>query len=190
MGTESDSRALHAALNRLRALLEWPDARLYGLAEPVSRWSPAQHVQHTLIALHRILDAVDRLRAGEDEAIRAKGHPTLQGRALLLGGWIPRGKAQAPDFARPDAIPSRAAMRESLEAACEHFAQVAPQASSLRSVPGVIEHPVLSGLSASQWWRFARVHTEHHLAIIDDADRQRSAAVPKDDATEPLGELT
>ncbi len=189
MTTEGDTRALHAALNRLGEALAWPDDRLYAVVTSVSGWSPAQHVQHALIALRRIFAAVSELRAGTSEAIRPSGRITLPGRALLLGGWIPRGKADAPDFAVPDAIPSRAGMSETHVGACERYADLAPVAGALRSVAGVIEHPILKGMSAAQWWRFARIHTEHHLAIIDDIDRHRVVTNPLADPASPLGEV-
>lgn len=190
MGLESDTRTLHTALNRLEEALGWPEERLYARAESVSGWSPAQHVEHVLIALRRILAGAAELRAGEGEAIKPKGRLSLQGRALLLGGWIPRGKARAPDFAMPDAIPSRAAMRDSHAAACESFAELAPTARTLKEVIGVIDHPILGPMSAAQWWRFARVHTEHHLTIIDDVDRHRCAGEPLADPAAPIGDAT
>lgn len=189
MTIEGDTRALHAALNRLGESLEWPEERLYAVVPAVSTWSPAQHVQHAIIALRRIFAAVSELRAGSGDAVKPKGSPTLSGRALLLSGWIPRGRAQAPEFAVPDAIPSRAGMRERHDAACERFGELAANATTLRGVPGVIEHPILGGMSAVQWWRFARIHTEHHLAIIDDVDRHRVVPDPLADPVDPLGEV-
>ena len=189
MTTEADTRALHAALLRLGEALAWPEERLYAVVPSVSSWSPAQHVQHALIALRRIFAAVKELRAGTGEAIEASGRVTLPGRALLLGGWIPRGKADAPDFAVPDAVPSRAGMSDTHAGACERYAELAPVAATLRSVPGVITHPILKGMSASQWWRFARIHTEHHLAIMDDVDRHRVVTDPLADPVDPIGEV-
>ena len=188
MTRDGDTRALHAALNRLGEALTWPEERLYAVVPAVSSWSPAQHVQHALIALRRIFAAVRELRAGTSEAIQPRGCITLPGRVLLLGGWIPRGKATAPGFAVPDGIPSRAEMNETHQGACERYAELAPVAGGLRSVSGVIEHPILKGMNASQWWRFARIHTEHHLAIIDDVDRHRVVTDPLADPVGPLGE--
>ena len=190
MSTDADTRALHTGLNRLGEMLRWPEDRLYAVVPSVSAWSPAQHGQHALIALRRIFDAVNELREGQGHAVKPRGHPTLPGRAVLLSGWIPRGKADAPDFARPDDIPSRAAALDSHAAACECFAELAPVAGALRSVPGVIEHPMLSGLSAVQWWRFARIHTNHHLAIINDVDRHRVVMDPHARPAGPVSETS
>jgi len=190
MSTDADTRALHTALNRVGEMLRWPEDRLYAVVPSVSAWSPAQHGQHVLIALRRIFAAIQSLRDGDTGTVKARGHPTLPGRALLLSGWIPRGKAQAPDFAVPDLIPSRAATMESHAASCERFAELAPIAGSLRDVPGVIEHPILSGLNAAQWWRFARVHTDHHLAIIDDVDRHRVVTDLRGHPAGPVGEVS
>ena len=168
MGSERDTPKLQAALDRLADCLGESEDRLRAVVPSVSGWSPAQHVEHTLIAVRRMFAAIVELRDRSGTAIKPKGRPTLAGRALLMGGWIPRGKAEAPDFAVPGAAPDRALLRENLEAAATQFAALVPDAPSLRDVPGVIDHPILESFSAAQWWRFARVHTEHHLAIIDD----------------------
>lgn len=168
MGAESDTSHLKAALARLEACLVWSDDRLAAVAPAVSGWSSAQQVEHVLIALRRMLAAIRDLRAGSSAEIKSKGRPTLVGRGVLMGGWIPRGKAEAPDFSVPMDMPTPDALRDSLAAAQARFAEIAPDAGTLKQVEGVIDHPMLGGFSASQWWRFARVHTEHHLAIIDD----------------------
>ena len=38
----------------------------------------------------------------------------------------------------------------------------------LLAAPGVVPHPLLGDFDAASWVHLARVHTEHHLAIIDE----------------------
>jgi len=188
MGTDRNTRALHAALQRLQATLQWPEERLYVRADSVSAWSPAQHVQHALLALDRMLKAIEALCAGAPEVSAKRGHVSLQGRALLLCGWIPRGRARTPDFAAPDEIPSHAGLLESQATTCQAFGALAPRAGGLGRVRGTLEHPVLGALNAAQWWRFARVHTEHHLTIIADIDRRRGVGALLPDEAPAAGD--
>ncbi len=188
MGTDRTARALHTALQRVQQIVRWPDERLYVRVSAVSGWSPAQHVQHALIALRRFFDAIGQLDRGEGIDPAGRGHLALASRALLWSGWIPRGRAQTPDFAAPDDIPSHAGLIENQRSAWEAFGRLSPQASRFRAIRGTIDHPVLGPLHAAAWWRFACIHTEHHVAIIRDIDHRRGVPAPLAEEARPLGE--
>lgn len=187
MGIQGDTRALRAVGARLAELMAWDDARLYARVESVSAWSVAQQLEHVLHAGLSMLLVIERLAAGvEHDVIRDRGSPSMPGRAVLLTGRIPRGRADAPDFTLPQGVPARAALAESVEGFTVRLAARAATADALRSVPRVGRHPVLGWFSAAQWWRFLRVHSEHHLAIVDDIDRQRLARPPVTAPPRPL----
>jgi hypothetical protein len=183
-----DDERIHAALQRMDDMLRWPDARLYALVESCSRWSPAQHLQHVLLALEHFLAAIHTLQEGADARIGPAAAPRLGARAVLATGWIPRGRAQAPENVVPDAIPSRARLREVFEDVRRKARALAERTTSLARVPGTLPHPMLGPFTAQRWLRFARVHTEHHLAIVDDVDRSRVATADAVDPLAPLGE--
>lgn len=174
-------------LERIAEILEWPDARLYAVVEDVSRWSPAQQVQHVLLGLVAFAKTLERLERGGHEKIAPRGAPRLVGRAVLLTGWIPRGRAQAPESLVPDAIPGRAGLLEMLGDARGRWEALVPRAKELRQVPGALPHPMLGAFTAAQWVRFARVHTDHHLAIVADIDRHRVVTEPLADPLAPMG---
>jgi hypothetical protein len=46
------------------------------------------------------------------------------------------------------------------------------EAATLPALDGRIAHPLLGAFTASQWIRFARVHVDHHLAIVRDIWRK------------------
>ena len=46
--------------------------------------------------------------------------------------------------------------------------QLAADPDGLRAAPRAIPHQLLGDLSAVEWVRFARVHTAHHLVILDE----------------------
>lgn len=161
--------ALHAAFLRVAETAAWPDERLYAVAPAVSAWSPAQHLEHVCLVAAAVLERLDALRSGgEREDRREHGSPRLAGRAVLMAGRIPRGRGQAPDFSLPAKVPGRSALRELCSRVGRQVTETAAHAASFRGVRGVIRHPLLGWLNAAQWWRFLRVHSEHHLAIVED----------------------
>ena len=187
MGLQADSRANAAIADRLEAMLRWDDQRLYGQAPAVSSWSIAQQVEHVVRASTRMLDMIELLGSGAaHERVRPHGKPSMTGRAILLTGHIPRGRADAPDGTRPDAVPRRAALTEATTAFIERVRRRSEDAGPLRGFEGVGQHPLLGWFTASQWWRFLRVHAEHHLAVIDDIDGHRGVADPLPSPTDPV----
>ncbi|MDF1701725.1 MAG: DinB family protein [Planctomycetota bacterium] len=191
MGIEADTLAVHACLAHLLEILAWEDVRLYGRVPAISHWSPAQQVEHIAQAGLGMTAMIEKLEAGcAHERIQPKGSPSVTGRAILLTGRIPRGRAEAPTGTLPAPIPARAALVERVRDLSGAAAAIAARASTLRQVRGVGRHPMLGWFSAAQWWRFLRVHTEHHLAVIADIDRHPGVAEPVEVPTDPLGQTS
>lgn len=135
----------------------------------VSGWTILQQAEHMALAdlgsLHQLENALERSTAGE-----AGPQQNLVPRIFLWLGWIPRGRAKAPEAARPTKLP-RAEIVARLE---EVRARVeALPLDELSEASGRASHPVFGGLTAGQWLHFMTVHHHHHLKLIDDI---RSAA--------------
>lgn len=174
MSIDADTIATRQTFARLADVCRWDDARLYGREPSVSAWSPAQHVDHLMRSAGSMLSLISAMAAGrEHERIGDKGSPSLGGRAILLSGKIPRGRAEAPDFAVPEDEPDPPALAEAVRDTRRRFESLAERAEHLPSIAGVGQHPLLGWFKAQQWWRFLRVHGEHHLALIDDIDKAR-----------------
>ncbi len=133
----------------------------------VSSWSPAQHAEHVLLATEGSLKGVLVLNRAADQASPvARGGPNWRGYWVLFLGRIPRG-AQAPARVQPSAEPEPARLDKL-------FANVNSLLDRIQDLPaaeiaklrGRIDHPVLGGLSARQWIRFARIHLDHHLRLV------------------------
>jgi hypothetical protein len=115
-----------------------------------------------------MLAAADMIRIGYDARIKPDGSASLPGRLLLRAGAIPRGRAEAPEEALPAEAPLVEDCRARYETALELLAAFAPHLGTIRKWRGTIPHPLLGDFQARDWLRFARIHTEHHLAIVDD----------------------
>ena len=98
------------------------------------------------------------------------GGPTAMGRILLTVGFIPRGRAQSPEAARPRTEASREDLASYLEK-CEadlETAEAVPESAWFL-------HPLLGYMKRDQALRFMRVHNRHHVAIVKDIRRQAGA---------------
>jgi len=60
-----------------------------------SKWSVGEHLEHLAAANALCLSAAEALVAGSDDRIVPRAVPKVLGRAVLLLGWIPRGKGKA-----------------------------------------------------------------------------------------------
>jgi len=147
-------------------LEDLPDAVLFKAASAVSDWSPAQHLYHIWRANASMLKAARVLAAGRVDT--ETPNLTEQGRWVLQNGRLPRGVAEAPDAVRPPETLDRPSLREMLERSLQKLADVESASAAVGSAEGGLEHPAWGVLTAAQWVRAARVHSEHHAAIMDD----------------------
>lgn len=156
---------LRAFYEEAAALLAWPDERLFGKAERVSSWSPAQHLSHLTLTNRLIFRNLERLVGGDRSALSESG-PNLAGRLILRFGRFPRGRARAPEFAIPPDDLARANLAQALAHNRAAFDRLEPLLPNLAHLPGRTPHPRLGPLSAVEWLRFTRIHSLHHLTII------------------------
>ena len=149
---------------------DWLDRhgeRLTEVVDEVSKWSPRMQIDHAALATLSICGAVERILAGAPGCVPA-GEPSAQAAAILTTGFIPRGRAEAPEKMRPaaevtqdDARAHVAALRERLDALAQRTGEIAAAAPRF-------PHFELGPMTASEWMLFARIHVDHHLAIVRD----------------------
>jgi hypothetical protein len=160
----SELEAILARLDEIRALAD-DDTRLQARRPGLSAWSVAQQLHHSAIVAATIATAVRALLRGagtEDE-------PTSEAaRAILEAGQIPRGVADAPEGMVPDPEPAQAEILALVDKARSRWRALRDEAEELAACPRKAPHPLLGPLSATEWARFAAVHTGHHLAIVAD----------------------
>lgn len=168
MKAEQEFADLDEGMQRIDALLGCAPEDWSRQSADVSSWSVARQVDHMLRSLERMLAAADMIRVGYDARIKPDGEASLPGRLILRAGAIPRGRAQAPEEVLPEELPAVEACRERYETVLQQLAAFAPHLETMRKLRGTIPHPLLGDFRAREWFRFARIHTEHHLAIVDD----------------------
>jgi len=159
--TEKALSQIRSQNERIRALVLAGEDRL-AIAQPrVSAWSVAEHLDHIL----KVAASVVR-RINQPDAEAGPNGINLLGRAVLLGGWIPRGRGKSPERlagTRVSGAEIETAIGK-LETMLRAVVVETCQSSRTPTVP----HPRFGGLTPSQALRFAVVHTNHHLRIVED----------------------
>ncbi len=140
-------------------------------APEVSAWSVGRHLEHLLLSDRRIVGWLEGVGGGggsgkrDRDADPGRRGPTLAGRLVLLTGFIPRGRGQAPDFTMP-ADMSRDALENGFRAMRARVASLEPRLDALAASRATLPHPSLGLFTAPRWLRFAAVHHAHHEKII------------------------
>lgn len=159
---------LAALQERVEALAALPEATLFREHPGVSGWTLAQHLFHVSLASELSLKNALALVARRGALIRPCTPLVPEAADVLRRGRIPRGTAQAPRFVRPPATLGPESLREFVAASARVLSEALPRARELAEAPGCIPHQLLGDLDACAWARFARVHTAHHLRIVQD----------------------
>jgi hypothetical protein len=161
-------RELHSVVE---ALLMQPPEWLGAVRAEVSRWSPLHHVAHLTLANELVLRNLRSLAKGSGLFVTHEAETSPVALAVLQGGEIPRGRAQAPRMVAPPKNPElpsvqewSAGVRTELDALARGWDTViAPSGAR-----GYVPHQLLGPLDAAHWARFGAVHTRHHLVIVHE----------------------
>ena len=167
MNVDEDLDGLQAALAHCQDLGRRESVR--DASNPgVSGWSAAQHLYHTALACDLSLRNVEGLVA-QNGILIVKGAQTSDETIKILAKEeFRRGQAESPRMVRPgaDVNPQFLAQeQEGNQATLEGLRQCRGE---IASAPDHVPHQVLGPMDATMWLRFARLHTLHHLAIIED----------------------
>lgn len=147
------------------------DDVLFDAVPSVSAWSPAQHLFHIWRANASMLKAARLLAVG---AVDSEA-PDLSdvGAQVLRSGTMPRGVADAPDNVRPPDELDRDALEDAWSRSRAKLDSLADDVDAVNASTGGLSHPAWGTLTATQWVRAARVHSDHHAAILDDVESAR-----------------
>ena len=169
MATEGRTRLSHrglvAGIERSLELAGDPE-RLRARDPEVSDWSVGIHLEHLLLAESGILRWIDATLA-DPEGSPSGGRPSRRGTMVLVSGWIPRGRAKAPERTVPPAEIGED-LAERLTAHRTAAVGLEPRLTDIHGGTSTREHPILGHYTASQWLRFLDIHHRHHEKIIRD----------------------
>ena len=144
-------------LENLLAEIESKISQQSVLNKSVSEASVGWHVEHILLVINGIISRLKRSNPAE-----FKGAFKMSRFIVFTTGIIPRGRAKSPESVVPKPFDT-----ESLIA---HIAIAKERIKQLDEMnPNFfMEHPFFGHLKKEDTIKFLRIHTNHHLKIIND----------------------
>ena len=164
-------RRYRQALDAQDRLLAWADdeATLRRRAANVSQWWIGLHVEHLGKTAQLILEYLERfLEVGGERGWQG---PNAVGWMVLLSRFIPRGRAEVPDFLAPDEVDA-AQLRRRFVRTREGLIALGDHLDELARMRGTQQHPLLGHFTVLQWIDFLVIHDHHHYKIIRDIERE------------------
>jgi hypothetical protein len=162
---EPEFASLRESCAEIDRLLALPPGDLRRPAARVSGWSAEKQVAHVALANELVVRNLNSLIKGSGLFVVEGGEPVPQALAVLVAGRFPRGIAQAPRIVRPPEELDRELVGDWVAGGRQGFDELSRRIAELRAATKKVPHQLMGPLSASQWLRFAAVHTRHHLAI-------------------------
>jgi hypothetical protein len=127
----------------------------------VSNASVGWHIEHTLLTFNLVMEAMKKSNPAD-----YKWQFNLS-RTIIMGlNIIPRGKARAPKIVQP----KNDFTKESLQ---QHVALAKQKLKYFKDLQAnnYFEHPYFGNLNLKPTIKFLKLHTKHHLKIINDIVR-------------------
>jgi hypothetical protein len=165
---EPEFASLRASCAEIDRLLALPQDELRRPAPQVSGWTAERQIAHLALANELVVRNLRSLLKGSGMFVVDAGEPAAEALAVLEAGRFPRGRSQSPRIVRPPEEPERALLLEWVATGREGFDEMSRRQDELRAASRKVPHQILGPLSASQWTRFAAIHTRHHLEIAGE----------------------
>lgn len=124
----------------------------------VSKASVGWHLEHSLLALIKMISAVEH-----SEPKDFKANFNWKRSLILALGKMPRGKARVPDSVKPGEEISEATIRPLLEKAKQKV-----ELFESLSNDKYFTHPVFGDVQLKKTRKVIAIHTLHHISIIKD----------------------
>ena len=147
-------RSLLALINELENKLPFFEQK----KEAVSQVTVGWHLEHTLLALIKMITAVEHSNPAD-----FKGKFNLKRSIVLTLGKIPRGKARVPDSVKPGDEINMANISGLIDKA-KQKAELFEQLSQDK----FFTHPVFGDVQVKTARKIIAIHTYHHIKIIND----------------------
>lgn len=150
-------KSLLALINELETKLPFIEHK----KESVSQASVGWHIEHSLLALIKMISAVEHSNP-EDYKWKFNAKRTI----VLFVNKFPRGRAKAPDAVKPGEVINKDTITPLLSKAKQKV-----ELFEKLSKDKFFTHPVFGDLRVKQARKIIAIHTCHHIKIINDIIR-------------------
>jgi hypothetical protein len=167
MNLGKERRAIDAALDKYRELLDtYPDERFIE-TPPMGGWSYAEVYDHILKG--SLGSAIAAERCTHNNCPPTKKGMNLWGHYLMFTGTFPPGKIKMPESVAAKMTPKKLNKEEARNLLIKTRKKVTEITELIKDAPTNTRwlHPRLGMLNAGQWFKFIRVHLQHHLKQLN-----------------------
>jgi hypothetical protein len=147
-------KTLVALINDLETKLPFIERK----NEAVSQVTVGWHLEHSLLALIRMIGAVEHSNPAD-----YKGKFNIKRSVVLTLGKFPRGRGKAPDAVKPGEEINRATITALIEKARQKS-----ELFETLNKDKFFTHFIFGNLRVKQARRIIAIHTYHHIKIIND----------------------
>ncbi|QEC77699.1 DinB family protein [Mucilaginibacter ginsenosidivorax] len=176
MSTVKERRYINAALDSYREKLDTIPDDQFAETPPGGGWSYAEVYSHILQATLGSSIALERCTHGSCPPTKAG--VTWEGRLLLLMGMFPPVKVKIPDAVSDKMVAAKISKEDAKNLIIKCRKRMDTTAPLIDGAPAAsrYKHPRLGMLNARQWFRFIRIHLEHHLKQLERIKNKLSQA--------------
>ncbi|UOE48605.1 DinB family protein [Mucilaginibacter sp. SMC90] len=167
MSIANERKAIDAALDEYRRQLDLIPDELFDVTPPDGSWSFAEVYSHIMQATLGSSIALERCTHGNCEPTK-KGI-NWEGRILLLLGKFPPVKTKVPNAVNDKMAANKISKEDAknLIIKCRKRVDTTAPLIPASSNASKYKHPRLGMLNAKQWFKFIRIHLQHHLKQLD-----------------------
>ncbi|MEQ8625563.1 MAG: DUF1569 domain-containing protein [Vicingaceae bacterium] len=116
------------------------------------------HLDHSLRVINSITRALE-----QSDPLKFKRNFNFWRIVFFTTKYIPRGKAKAPQQVKPEQQINFSELKKRLNYALENIEKLTQLPNNAH-----FPHPYFGQLNLKQSKKFIRIHTKHHLKIIED----------------------
>ena len=167
MNPVKERRAIEAALDTYRQLLDTYTDEQFTQTPPMGGWSYAEVYDHIMKA--SLGSSIALERCTHNNCPPTKKGMTFWGYYILYTGTFPPVKVKVPDAIAAKMAPKKLDKEEAKNLIIKTRGKIDAIAGLVGDAPPNArwQHPRMGMLNAGQWFKFIRIHLQHHLKQLD-----------------------
>jgi hypothetical protein len=167
MNIARERRAIDAALDTYRQLLDTYSDDQFTVTPPMGGWSYAEVYDHIMKA--SLGSAIAMERCTHNNCPPTSKGPTLIGWYILLTGTLPPIKTKLPDAVAAKVQPNKIDKEQAKNLIIKLRKRLDTITNLINNAPQSArwQHPRMGMLNAGQWLKFIRIHLLHHLKQLN-----------------------
>jgi hypothetical protein len=168
MSIAKEHKAIETAFDNYRERLDTISDESFTETPSRGGWSSAEVYSHVMKASLSSLIAMER--CAHSNCPPTNQGLSMQGRFVLLFGCFPPVRIKSPDGMTAEKISKEDA--RNLIIKCRKRIEVTMPLIANAPADVRYKHPRLGMLNARQWFRFTRIHLQHHLKQLEQIKRK------------------